>query len=241
MHLLQSGKKSFPLIHNPRSIEYQTSLKNQKIVKESEIKEHGEHSNHTDEKKCDLKFCKNRACNEPISHSTFKYRHQHQQHILEHFKHLIQRCSSRYTLASQSSISESSSPSNISATIIFHLIFSEQRWNKKPNKSSKKRQPKPKFSPASRSRSYIGQFYHQNKNSAEKPAGKLLRWSSSNRGGSIEKKQFDREYRFLRNSYSIKRKFQLQQQQQQRTKQNKHIEFLLYNAFVKNSLTARKY
>ena len=39
MHLLQSGIKSIPLKHNPRSIEYKTSLKNQKIVKESEIKE----------------------------------------------------------------------------------------------------------------------------------------------------------------------------------------------------------
>ena len=240
MHLLQSGKKSFPLIHNPRSIEYQNNPA--KIVKEIDLKEHGKHSNHTKEKKCDVKICNYRACNEPISRSTFKYRHQHQQHILKHLKHIIQRCSSRYTLASQSSISKSSSPSNISATIIFHLIFlSKQRWNKKSNKSSQQRQPKTKFSTTSRSRSSIGQFYHQNKNSAEKPAGKLLRWSSSNRGGSIEKKQFDREYRFLRNSYSIKRKFQHQQQQQQRTKQNKHIEFLLYNAFVKNSLTARKY
>ena len=241
MHQLKSSKRSYPLKHNPRSIENLTSLScfmYKKIVNKRKSNTEKNVSYHT-EQKCDINFCTSQSCNEPVSNPSFKYRHQHQQHVLKHLKHIIQRCSSRYTLASQSSISEYSSPSNISATIIFHPIcFSEQRWNQKPNKSFKKLQPKPKLSSASRSRSYLGQFYHQNKNSAEKPAGKLLRWSSSSRGGSIEKKQFDREYRFLRNSNSIKRQ---PQQQQRSTKQTKHIELLLYNAFVKNSLTARKY
>lgn len=239
MHQLQEKKEHIPWKYNPRSIEYQrqasfiTHKKNNKtnniLVAEQEYEEY---SNHTEEE-CEVDFRENSSCNEPVGHPTLEYRHQqHQQQILKHSRHIIQRYSSRYTVTSQSH-PESSSPSIIS-TNLFHPIFSG--WNNKPNKSATKLQPKPKLPLTSRSRSYIWQFYHQNKNSAEKPAGKLLRWSSSNRGGSIEKKQFDREYRFLRNNNCLKWK-----QQQQRAKQIKHIELLFYHAFVKNTITARKH
>ena len=237
MHQLQDKQKYIPWKYNPRSIEYQrkeqfisSNQSNNILVDEDG---YGTFCNHT-EKRCEIACTTNSSCNEPVGHPTLEYRHkQHQQQIFKHNWHIIQRYSSRYTLTSQSH-SESSSPSIIS-TDFFHPSFSG--WIKKPNKSATKLQPKSKLSPASRSRSYIWKFYHQNKNSAEKPAGKLLRWSSSNRGGIIEKKQFDREYRFLRNNNCIKWK----QQQQQRAKQIKHIELLFYHAFVKNTLTARKH
>jgi len=239
MHQSQEKHKSIPWKYNPRSIEWNYQSSFNKYFKNNNgpsfitiQKEHGVLSRHT--KRCEIISRKNLTSNEPVSYTTLKYRHQHQQHILKQLRQRLQRFSSQYTITSQS-LSKSSSPANISTTNFFHLIFSG--WNKKPNKLSTRLQSKPKFSSTSCTRSIIGELYHQNKNSAEKPAGKLLRWSSSIRGGSIEKKQFDREYRFLRSSDCIKRK----QQQQQRTQQVKHIELLLYNAFVKNTLTTRKH
>jgi hypothetical protein len=238
MHQLQEKQKYIPLKYIPRSIEYQCPesfiiRKNTANNIPVDEEEYGKNFNHTEEE-CEIVLKKTLPSNEPVGHPTFEYRHQqHQQQILKHSRHTVQRDSSRYTLTSQSH-SESSSPSIVS-THFFHPIFSG--WKPKPNKSATKLQPKPTtLSPTSLSRSYRWQFYHQNKNSAEKPAGKLLRWSSSNRGGSIAKKQFDREYRFLRNNNCIEWK-----QQQQRGKQIKHIELLFYHAFVKNTLTARKH
>ena len=242
MHQFEEKQNTIPWKYNPRSIgcqcqaaSYHKCLRNNVFRNITLKEEHGHLSTHTE--KCEIRLKKIPFCHEPVGHPTLEYRHQHQQYVRKHLRHSIQRYSSRHTLASQSlAESSSSSPSNIS-TYFFHLIFSG--WNKKSHKLFAKLQPKPKSSPTSRSRSYFWQLYHQNKNSTEKPAGKLLRWSSSNRGGSIEKKQFDREYRLHRNRNFIKRK--QQQQQQQRTKQNKHIELLFYNAFVKNALTARKH
>ena len=239
MQKLQEKQKYIPWKYNPRSIEWQCqasvnkSFKNNNGSSLKKIKEeYGVLSKHT--KRCEIISRINLTCNEPVSYTTLKYRHQHQQHILKQLRHRLQRFSSQYNLTSQT-LSESSPPQpSISATDFFHLIFSG--WNKKPNKLSTRIQSKSKFSFTSRTRSIIGQLHHQNKNSTEKPAGKLLRRSSSNRGGIIEKKQFDREYNgFLRTTTNQ------QQQQQQRTQQVKHIEFLLYNAFVKNTLTARKH
>lgn len=175
------------------------------------------------------------VCHEPVGHPTPEYRHQHQQYIRKHLEHAIQRYYSRYTPTSESPSQSSASPSNF-PTNFFHLIFSG--WNNKSYKSFAKLQPKPNSSPTICSRSYFWKLCHQTKNASENSAGRLLRWSSSNRGGSIEKKQFDRQHRLFRNGDFIKRK---QQQQQQRSKQVKHIELLFYNAFVKDTFTTRKY
>ena len=232
MHQIQENQRSVPWNYNPRSIECpcQALNKTYSVFKNLKLKEQNDHTG-----RCEISFRKLSFGHEPVGHPALEYRHQHQQSIRKHLGHHIQRYCSRHTIASQPLSKSSSSPSNFS-TYFFHLIFS--RWNNKSHKLFTKLQPKPKSSFKSRSRSYLGQLYHQNKNATEKPAGKLLRWSSSNRGGSIKKKQFDREYRLFRNINCIKRK---QQQQQPRTKQAKYIEFLLYHAFVKNALTARKH
>ena len=195
-------------------------------------KQNDEYPVHTEA--CEIDSSKNLACHEPIRYPALEYRHQHQQHLHKQLRHSIQCHSSRYTFASQQ-LKKCDSPSSIiiSTDKFIQSIFSGWR-TQKPNRLFTKLQPKPKkLSSTYRSRYSLWKLIHQNKNSTEKPAGRLLWWSSSNGGGSVEKKQFDREYRILR---IIK-----QQQQLQRTKQVKHTEFLFYNAFVKNTLTARKY
>ena len=76
MHQLQSTKKSFPLKHNPRSIENLTSLSclmNKNIVNDRKSKPEKNVSNHTEEK-CEVRFYTSQSCNEPISNPSFKYR-----------------------------------------------------------------------------------------------------------------------------------------------------------------------
>ena len=231
---------SFNILRRSRRCQLRTSCRNQLENHEYTnhyLKEESRRiSKHT--KRCDLCLRSLGFCHEPASHPTFKYRHQHQQYIRKHLKHIIQQHSSRYTFASQPTSQSSASPSNAS-TYFFHLISAG--WNQKLHKSFTKLQPKSISPLESCSRSNFWKFYHQNKNSTEKTAGKLLRRSSGDRGGSIEKKQFDRKYRSYRNNNYIKWIQQEQQQQQPIKQVKRHIKLLFNNAFIKNTITARKH